>query len=571
MGKEPAPAPEVGEAVPVYDDSDYWAPARSAPKAKQLRSKASRGKRRSRQKRPAGKENYRRRMVNWAMVGLVMLILLFVSVVGGYIYLKVTPGGQLILARLGREASADAYWALGTELLDQGYISRSISTYEQALDLQPEHPELVKKLMLLGEAYEAGGQQDKAEEVYERIYSKLAPSETIGYVNAIRLMLQREDGLDKAVDLMLKAAEKTGDESFLAQRASMVPLPPTAMTTGGSQLITTTVGFVSPQGYPIYYAAGNETLPEDGKLFTEPFDIGEGIHVFRAVCVSSKLVSDEMSVRYIVSLPSPPAPKANLAAKEYQGSRSVKLRDMETDTKDPKKKNRLYFSLDGRPATQDSPEYTGEAIKLPGGRVTLHAIAVNGYGKVSNQLTQLYTIRNVPYNKYFNGSDEFQKLRLMKTSYEDFVGIYGEPQGSEPIEDDAVGAVCTLARYPWGEARFARIDTGNMLYQIKTSDSGMTGPRGIQVGAQLTDVYAKFRDMGQPPNARGDRGLYYDLKEGYANFVATENDPTSGRLLYVATLFDKTSSTRLLSFEVEAGRVKSIDLRYVDRKLSNVL
>ena len=125
-------------------------------------------------------------MINWAMVALVVGILFIVSVLGGYVYLKMTPNGQLILARMGREADADAYWALGTELLDQGYIARAVGSYEHALALQPDHPKLQDRLMLLAEGYEAAGLADQAEAVYTRIYTSVSPEDPIGYRNAIR-------------------------------------------------------------------------------------------------------------------------------------------------------------------------------------------------------------------------------------------------------------------------------------------------------------------------------------------------------------------------------------------------
>lgn len=569
MGGEP-PAPlQRGEAVPVYDDSDYWAQPRQMPGKKQVRRKQKRRSQRGRRRGPR-RENYRGVMINWAMVGLVTLLLLFAAALGGYVYLMVTPGGQLIMARMGRDANADAYWALGTELLDQGYVSRSVSTYEHALSLDPEHPQLKERLMLLAEGYEAAGQAEMAEAAYVRIYSQVAPEDPIGYRNAIRLMLLREDGIAQAVDLMRVAAEKTGDGSFATQRASMAPLPPTATKPAGPYMLTQKIGFESPQGYEIYYATGQEQLPEEGQLYTQPLVLEEGVHTFRAVCVSSQLISDEMSVRYVISLPSPPAPKANLAPKAYDGVRTVKLRDMETDTKDPMKKNRLFYTLDGRPANINSPEYVGEPITLPGGRVTLQAVAVNGYGKVSNQMVVPYTINKVKTKPFFGGKDEFGKLSLMKTSYDAFVAIYGEPQSSQVIEDDAVAGENKLLRYPWGEARFCQLDVGGRLYEIKTTDPGMPGPRGGKVGMELTDIYALYRDSGQPPNSRGDRGIYYHIADGYANFFAREGDPNSGELLYVATLFDVTASTRLLSYQIEGGKVSSISLRYVDRKISNV-
>ena len=133
-----------------------------------------------------------------------------------------------------------------------------------------------------------------------------------------------------------------------------------------------------------------------------------------------------------------------------------------------------------------------------------------------------------------------------------------------------MAGVSTSARYQWGEARFVMLDIGNTLYQIDTTDPNMKGPRGARVGMDMVDVTKLFRDMGQPPNDRGDRGIYYDIKDGYANFTASPDDPTTGTLRYVASLFDETANTRLLTFEIKAGKVSRITLRYVDRKISNV-
>jgi len=370
---------------------------------------------------------------------------------------------------------------------------------------------------------------------------------------------------------MKEAADKTKDDSFTVQRAGFVPLPPTATVPAGRYLIRQTVAFVSPQGYDIYYATGNELLPEGGTLYTEPINLGEGSHTFRAVCVSS-LVSDEMNIKYVVTLPQPPAPKANLAAGTYEGRRVVKLRDMETDKKDPKKQNTLYYTVDGTPPSVDSPRYTGEGIPLAGGRTKLRAIAVNGYGKVSNELNVDFTIKGLPpFKNYFNGEDEFKALPLMKITYEDFVSAQGEPQSTQPIEDDAVSGECFSARYRWGEARFVSLDIGRVLYHLDTDDPGMIGPRGSKAGMDMTEVTAMFRDMGQPPNDRGDRGIYYDIQAGYGNYKAESDDPTTGRLLYVATVYGEAVSTRILTYTIRAGHVERIVLRFVDRKLSNVI
>lgn len=571
MGEEVAPL-IPGDSVPVYDDSDYRMGERKQ-KTKAHRRQDKR-KRKNVSGRAAAKrrrsQNYKAPMINWAMVGLILLVFSFVMALGSYIYLEVTPGGQLILARMGKDANADAYWSLGTEYLDQGYIARSISTYEKALALEPEHPQLTDRLMLLAEAYEAASMQDDAEDIYQRIYSTLAPTSALGYRNVIRLMLQQER-LNEAVELMKIAAEKTGDDSFAKQRASLMPLAPTATVSAGRYLISQTVQFVSPQGYDIFYTTGNGPLPEQGILYEGPITLGEGSHSFRAVCMSTSLMSDEMSVKYVVTLPSPPAPKANLSPSAYDGVRSVRLRDMEDDKKDAKKKNTLYYTVDGTPPGIDSPRYMGEAIKLAGGRTNLRAVAINGYGKVSNELNNIYTINKVPFKRYFNGEDEFSKFTLMKTSYEDFIKMYGEPVSIEVIEDDAVSGSTTAADFAFGQARFVQTDIGNLLYFVKTTDPGMSGPRGSKAGMDMADVTALFRDMGQLPNDRGDRGIYYDIEFGRAVYKVDSDDPSTGELSYVATLFKEIAYTRKLIYDIAGGRVASITLSHIDKKISNIL
>ena len=64
-----------------------------------------RGKRRSRLTR---QNTYQKRMINWAKVMVSIGILLMMLGAGTFVYLKLTPGGQLIMARMGRDASADA-------------------------------------------------------------------------------------------------------------------------------------------------------------------------------------------------------------------------------------------------------------------------------------------------------------------------------------------------------------------------------------------------------------------------------------------------------------------------------
>lgn len=562
MGRDSLEA--VKSTVPVYYDGPET-DTQSRPQAPGTGA-SRRNPRRNRAMRPATRRpsprNYRARMVNWAMVALIAAIVLVVAAAGGFLYLQLTTSGQLTLARMGKDAGADGFWALGTEYLDRGTIARAIEAYEKALSKQPEREDLKDKLFMLAEAYEAGALAGKAEEVYTRIFTQLDPASVSAYRNVIRLMLA-DDRLFEATSLMLEAYEKTGDESFHKSRAALVPLPPEADLSGGRYLLNRKVSFVSPQEYDVYYAKGDEVLPEEGTLFTTPILLTEGTHEFRAVCVSSQLVSDEMSVRYVIALPVPVAPKATLAAGEYDRKQRVSLRNL-----DEEKDLEMYYTIDGSTPSQNSPRYEGVPIVLPGGRVTLRAIAVNSYGKVSNELLVQYRI-NIPYKKYFRFDDQFRDLTLLKTRLSEVVSKYGAALETVAIEDDAVGGECVVLRYAWGEARFSVTGEDGFLYYLRTEDPSMIGPRGTKVGMAMAEVTDKFRDMGQLPNDRGDRGIYYDLNEGYAVYEVLADDPGQGMLEYMYLIPGDEPGTATLRYDIRGEQVAGITLGYISSRVSN--
>lgn len=552
----------------AYAAPTTYADEPPAPEPEQPRAeRAQRNKRRDKRIRHR-RVKYDGIMINWAMVALAAAALVLTAAVAGLVYLRVTPAGQRVMARMGRKASADAYWEVGTEYLDQGYIVRAIEAYNTALAIEPEREDLVDKLLLQAEAYEAGGMQDEAMAIFERIYGEVAPKSPVGYRNAIRLLMS-QDKLFPAIMLMQSAYAATGDESFYNQRSQLVPKPPTASLSGGRYLLSRTVSFSSPQGYDIYYTTGNEELPERGTLYTGPITLQEGTHNFRAVCMASRLFSDETSVSYTITLPTPLAPKATLAQGEYARAQNVRLRNMN----DAKMKITMYYTIDGSKPTLDSPRYRDEPIRLKGGRMNLRAIAVNEYGKVSNELNVTYRI-NVPrrqyFKEYFRLKDSFAEFTLMSTTLTAFTAKYGEPdRREEGADEDVTGSVARLY-YPWGEARFMLADGEGLLYMVHTSDAGMAGPRGSRIGMALDEVTALFRDMGQVANDKGDRGIYYDVDAGYARYLVHSDDPNQGTLTYVSTVRGEDEGTTMLLYEIRQGRVADITLRHVTRRLSNV-
>lgn len=480
------------------------------------------------------------RGVNVALLLAVILCMVMVSVVALFIVAIQTTPGHLFLMNavqgdeekeaqvvvmIGEEAAAKSLWKIGTDQIDQGYIDRSIETYQRAYELYPDIENEYDCLLLLAEAYEAAGRMSDAEGVYHLLYTEVDSTNALAYRYAITIMMDQER-LFEATDLMKLAYEKTGEMSFKSQRDQLVPKSPTATLSAGQYKIDQVTELESSQGYDIYYLINDATseLPENGILYTEPIQLPEGSYNIRAVCVSSALISDEVSIKYTITLPSPSAPKARLAPGEYDRQQRVYLYALDEEGKQStleKEGLTVYYTIDGTMPNSDSPIYTNEGILLPGGRVKLRAVAVNGHGKVSNELVMEYRI-NVAYKKFFRDTDDqFKGFSVGTTTYEQFKKLYGAGQAEEINDQSVSNGKAIKVTYDWGEACFVR--DSEVLYSINTDHASMFGPRNTKIGMSLDEVTALFRDMGQVANAKGNRSLYYDEYAGTGKYWKEED------------------------------------------------
>ena len=508
-------------------------------------------------------------MINWALVWTIVIVLGVIGAAGAFVFLKMTDQGQLILARMGRDANANALWAYGQELLDQGYVERSVAVLEQAYAKEPEREDLYERLMQLAGAYEAAGRPADAERVYTQLYTDIAPEDGNVYRQVVRLMESQGRQMEMAAVLKL-AYEKTGDVSFRREREELLPSTPTADQEAGSRKFEQDVQLLSAEDYEIYYILGDEgILPEDGTLYEQPIHLDEGTHIIRAVAVSSDLVSDEMRIQYTINLPRPAAPFASLEPGVYERRQRIWLKYNETEDEknavDPKIKAKLkditiYYTVDGQTPNSNSPIYTGEPFYLPVGKSTVKALAVNGYGKVSNVMERTYNVK-LPFKHFFNETDQFRDFTLLSTTVEEFTRKFGEPMERVDIQDDAVNGDAIALSYAWGEARFYITDKGYILYRLETAGASMTGPRKTSFGMSESEITELYRDMGQAPNQDGSRSIYYD-SDGKNTGMLYHLDAFNDRIDYTYTRADNGVVT--LSYYLENSRVvkMSIGVKY---------
>ncbi len=504
----------------------------------------------------------RRFMVNWALVWAVILGLVIFGAAGGFLYLKTSDAGQLILARMGYDANAEALWALGTEYLDQGYIERAILSYESAYELEPERPDIYSKLLMLGEAYLAGGYLNKAEALYTTMYTDIDPDTVTAY--RLKASILSSQGRNMELAAFLKEAyTATGDASFSRQREELVPSAPTAALAAGKYTLDLSTGelyksveLISQEDYDIYYILDgdeNTVLPDDGTLYTEPIRLGEGYHTIRTVAISSELVSDEMVTNYTISSPVPVSPKLSLAPGTYETRQRVWLR---YTGKDPVT---IYYTIDGQSPTPNSPIYMGDPILLPGGRVHVKAVAVNSYGKVSNEMDVELKI-NIDFKRFFNAADTYGNFELLTTTRDQFVRKNGDPVSEREISDP-VALRCIQLDYSWGYARFMSTSAGYVIYDMQTDSSSFSGPRSTRCGMAESQVTEKFRDMGQPNDQNGDRSIYWDQNEGFAKLYKLTG--STARMDYV--YYTEDSGRVILSYYLTDGIVTKIGIRYTNK------
>ncbi len=510
-----------------------------------------RGRVRSISSRPVKTHAVKRYPINWMLIGIIIVSVVLVAAIGTYVYEKTSPEGQRRTARKNVMLSSDAmfelitasddlrqtereetlselnavpvqtYWLVGQEYMDVGDVETAITAFRLADAL--EETENYDGRLLLANAYELAENDPAAEAVYLELAETIAPSRTEAYTALIRMYLDEDRNPDAAA-MMLKAYQNTDKETFRLQRKDFIPNTPQVDLAAGRYMLEQPIQLTSPQGYDIYYTLDDELpVPEDGLhidgwTYTEGggLTIPEGNLTLRAFCLSEDLVSDLLSVTYNVYYPTPSAPSATLAPQTYSKLKTVGLRpgskeDEKENNKEPEEnKLKFYYTIDGSTPTEESPVYDGTPIKLPSGRVTLKAVCVNKYGKMSamREVGYKFEVSPYPLDTYAEG-DKFSGFTLNATTIENFKERFGQPTAEEETQYLHMTDDARKLTYSWGHAIFTLTGGKWGLVRMEMNSEIAAGPRGVGFGSSEADITGVFKDMGQVQSPNGDRGLYY--------------------------------------------------------------
>ena len=221
----------------------------------------------------------------------------------------------------------------------------------------------------------------------------------------------------------------------------------------------------------------------------------------------------------------------------------------------------IYYTIDGSNPNSDSPIFTGEPFWLPGGRVTLKAVAVNKYNKVSNMLERLYKIEiPEPLRGYNSEEDAPKDFTLYVTTMMDFQRTFGEGTLAGETTLENLDTECRRYDYSWGYVIASKVRTGWVVAKIHTTGNPpISAPRGTKIGDTESFVVGKFRDMGQVESPSGNRGLY-SSKDGTGKIWLQED---GGKIIRYRCYSPDSSHWWQLDYITNAsGTVVAIDYLY---------
>ncbi len=468
---------------------------------------------------PIHPKSYRRLIIT---TFVILCLLVFVATVS-IVTLVTDERGQIMMAQWGWEiAPTDAYLTIGRELIGQAYYTRSLEPLGVVIERDPGN---VEALNLLGQAYTELGRVEEAKEIYHSLISdKDSAAHPGAYRNLIKIY-QSEGYNAEALELMKMGAQNvTTTQEFEVMLRENTPKSPTFSWEEGRYNEEKDLTITIPEGQTVYYTIDGTDPSESGLIYTEGtvIHIPEGKMTVKAIGFTENgTPSEQIEANYTIIIPTPAAPKSNIASGKLKKSVKVSLRPGSEDKKENDKIVAIYYTLDGRQATTESTLYDPDnPIQLPIGKSTLRAISVHENGKISYEMQVTYEVEgNLKY--MFREEDTFRNMQLYSTGYNSFTKSYGTPNSYELLPKEEwydTDMESYEAVYDWGTARFCIKKAGGspVLYALDTTSSKMTAPRSTKVGMSGEEVMEKFQDLGQAPlDSEGNRLLYNLNSAGY--------------------------------------------------------
>ncbi len=430
---------------------------------------------------------------------------------------------QLMMAEWGWDlAPTDAYATIAENLVDQAYYTKALAPLAVVLERDPTR---VDARNLLARCYTELGRTEEAKEIYHSLIEDPNSSgNAVAYRNLIKIY-QNEGYNAEALELMkLGVQNVTQTTEFQVMLKEYTPEAPTFSWEEGRYNEEKELTITIPQGQTVYYSTDGTDPSESGLVYTQGtiIHIPEGKTTVKAIGFTENgTPSEQIEANYTVIIPTPAAPKSNIASGKLKKSVKVSLRPGSEDKKENDKIVAIYYTLDGRQATTEATLYDPEKpIQLPIGKSTLRAISVHENGKVSYEMQVTYEVEgNLKY--MFREEDTFKNMQLYSTGYNTFTKNWGKPDSYELLPKDqwySEEMESYEAVYEWGTARFCIKKAGGspVLYALDTKNSKMTAPRSTKVGMSGEDVMEKFQDLGQAPlDSDGNRLLYNLNSAGY--------------------------------------------------------
>ncbi len=279
--------------------------------------------------------------------------------------------------------------------------SMRVNTYDYQIEQAQERYAQQEYEKALDHAENAAGLNKRQTEPYmlmAAIY--LDMDETNKAISALEQVLELDKEAEEAYGMLISIYE---EEEKLYKISQLLEDAPTVIREAFPEYIAVTPEFsvdemthnteievelLVEEGI-IYYTLDNTTPDEeDGLLYSEPIEVGEGTTTIRAISINEKgIVSNEVKMTYEIIFDLPDAPLIEPATGTYTEALEVVVTAGTDET--------IYYTLDGSDPTTDSARYSGPVQLDENKDYVFSAIAVGQNGKASGITRRSYDVRIV--------------------------------------------------------------------------------------------------------------------------------------------------------------------------------